>query len=112
MVTVCDSEVCCLTRPTCTCLQAVLFSAASFHRPLSMLAEKAVYFARVSLARSAKLPEGLYILPMFFRYFFYFIFFNGRLSSPRSPDTNGAIFTKISGLVERCNGLLTSLSFF
>jgi len=26
------------------------------------------------LARSAKLPEGLYILPMFFRYFF-FIFF-------------------------------------
>jgi len=77
-----------------------------------MLAEKAVYFARVSLARSAKLPEGLYILPMFFRYFFYFIFFNGRLSSPRSPDTNGAIFTKISGLVERCNGLLTSLSFF
>jgi len=23
-----------------------------------------------SLARSAKLPEGLYILPMFFRYFF------------------------------------------
>jgi len=42
---------------------------------------------------------------------FYFIF-NGRLSSPRSSDTNGAIFTKISGLVDRCKGLLTSLSFF
>jgi len=63
------------------------------------------------LARSAKLPEGLYILPMFFQYFF-LNFFNGRLSSPRSSDTNGAIFTKISRLVERCKGLLTSLSFF
>ena len=27
------------------------------------------------LARSAKLPEGLYILPMFFRYFLFFYFF-------------------------------------
>jgi len=37
------------------------------------------------LARSAKLPEGLYILPMFFLYLFFFIiFFNGRLSSQRS----------------------------
>jgi len=27
------------------------------------------------LALSAKLPEGLYILPMFFLYFFIFIFF-------------------------------------
>jgi len=27
---------------------------------------------RPILARSAKLPEGLYILPMFFQYFFYF----------------------------------------
>jgi len=35
------------------------------------------------LARSANLPEGLYILPMFFLYFFLF-FFNGRLSSHRS----------------------------
>ena len=61
-----------------------------------------------------KVAGGLYILPMFFRYFFYFFlfFFNGRLSSPRSSDTNGAIFTKISVLVERCKGLLTSLSFF
>jgi len=34
---------------------------------------EAAYF----LARSAKLPEGLYILPMFFLYFFliFFIFF-------------------------------------
>jgi len=40
---------------------------------------------RLYLARSAKLPEGLYILPMFFLYFFiFFIFFNGRLSSHRS----------------------------
>jgi len=39
------------------------------------------------LARSANLPEGLYILPMLFLYFLYFyflIFFNGRLSSQRS----------------------------
>ena len=62
------------------------------------------------LARSANLPEGLYILPMFFLYFF--LNFNGRLSSHRSSDTNGAIFTKITGLVDRCKGLLTSLSFF
>ena len=40
------------------------------------------------------------------------IFFNCRLSSHRSSDTNGAIFTKISRLVDRCKGLLTSLSFF
>ena len=64
------------------------------------------------LARSANLPEGLYILPMFFLYFFIFYFFNGRLSSQRSWDTNRAIFTKISGLVDRCKCLLTSLSFF
>jgi len=63
--------------------------------------------AAIHLARSANLPEGLYILPMFFS-----LFFNGRLSSPRSSDTNGAIFTKISGLVDRCKGLLNSLSFF
>ena len=31
--------------------------------------------------------------------------------APRSSDTNGAIFSKISGLVEGCKGLLTSLSF-
>jgi len=29
---------------------------------------------QTNLARSAKLPEGLYILPMFFLYFFYFFF--------------------------------------
>jgi len=65
---------------------------------------------KVNLARSANLPEGIYILPMFFLYFL--IFFNGRHSSPRSSDANGAIFTKISGLVDGCKGLLTSLSFF
>jgi len=27
------------------------------------------------LVRSANLPEGLYILPMFFQYFFIFLFF-------------------------------------
>jgi len=32
----------------------------------------------IYLARSANLPEGLYILPMFFLYFFIlYIFFNG-----------------------------------
>jgi len=62
------------------------------------------------LARSANLPEGLYILPMFFLYFLFF--FNGRLSSPHSSDTNGAMFTKISGLGDKCKGLLTSLNFF
>jgi len=41
-----------------------------------------------------------------------FYFFNGRLSSHRSSDTNGAIFTKISALVDWCKGLLISLSFF
>jgi len=47
---------------------------------------------------------------MFFLYFLKF--FNGRLSSPRSSDANGATFTKISGLVDWCKGLLTSLSFY
>jgi len=55
------------------------------------------------LARSANLPEGLYIFSLFF--------FNGRLSSHRSSDTNGAIFTKISGLLNWCKGLLTSFAF-
>jgi len=64
----------------------------------------------IFLARSANLPEGLYILPIFFLYFFNF--FYGRHSSHRSSDTNGAIFTKISGSVDWCKGLLTSLSFF
>jgi len=48
---------------------------------------------------------------MFFLYFFIY-FFNGRLSRPRSSDANGAIFTKISDLIDGCKGLLTSLSFF
>jgi len=37
---------------------------------LGKLAGRAICFADVFLARSAKLPEGLYILPMFFLYFF------------------------------------------
>ena len=52
-----------------------------------------------NLARSAKLPEGLYILPMFFLYFFYF-FFSGRPRSHAGSEANGPIFTKISGLVD------------
>jgi len=49
-------------------------------------------------ARSAKLPEGLYILPMFFLYFFYF--FSGCPRSHAGSEANGSIFTKISGLVD------------
>jgi len=37
-------------------------------------------FCDQCLARSAKLPEGLYILPMFFLYFFYFF-----VVTPRAP---------------------------
>ena len=54
-------------------------------------------------------PSGLYARLC---HAFLVYFFNGRLSSHRSSDTNGAIFTKISGLVDRCKGLLISLSFF
>ena len=50
------------------------------------------------LARSAKLPEGLYILPMIFLYFF--TFFSGRPRSHAGSKANGPIFTKISGLVD------------
>jgi len=50
---------------------------------------------------------------MFFLYFILLLlFFNGQLSSTRSSDANGAVFTKISGLVDGCKGLLTLLSFF
>ena len=68
------------------CCSGNLFS------PLGKLAGRDIYFADV------------------FSLFFYF--FNGRLSSPRSSDANGAIFTKIPRLVDGCKGLLTSLSFF
>jgi len=63
------------------------------------------------LARSAKLPEGLYILPMFFSLFLFFYFFSGRLRSPAGSEATGLIFTKISGLVDRRKGLIT-LSLF
>jgi len=54
------------------------------------------------LARSAKLPEGLYILPMFFLYFFIFFlfFFSGRPRSHAGSEANGPIYTKILGLVD------------
>ena len=42
----------------------------------------------------------------------FLVFFNGRLSSPRSSDADLAIFTKVSGLVDGCKRLLNSLSFF
>jgi len=80
--------------------------------PLRKFAGRAIYFACVNLAlsakwpnglyilaRSAKLPEGLYILPMFFLYFF--LFFSGRHRSPAGSEANGPIFTKISVLVDR-----------
>jgi len=50
-------------------------------------------------------------LPMFFLYFFIFFFFNGRLWNTCISEANGPIFTKISGLVDGCKGLFTSLSF-
>jgi len=49
-------------------LTGLLFS------PQGILANIFLYFLN-NLARSANLPEGLYILQMFFLYFF--IFFNG-----------------------------------
>jgi len=47
---------------------------------------------------------------------FFFIFlnlyiFNGRLSRPGGSEPNGPIFIKISGLIDGCKGLFTSLSF-
>jgi len=62
------------------------------------------------LARSANLPKGLYILLMFF--LILKIFFNDRLSNTCFSDANGSIFTKISGLVDECKGLFTSIEFF
>jgi len=38
--------------------------------------------------------------------------FNGRLWNTCISEANGPIFTKISGLVDECKGLFTSLSFF
>jgi len=43
------------------------------------------------------LPEGLYI----------FFIFNGRLSNTILSESDGLIFTKISGLVDGWKGLLT-----
>jgi len=56
--------------------------------PLGKVAGRAIYFANV-------------------------LFFNGRLSRPGSSEPDRPpIFTKISGLVDGCKGLFTSLSFF
>jgi len=79
-----------------------------------MKAANLLYFAC-----SANLLTGLYILPMFFRYLarstkvsesdiyftevfslFFYYFFSGRPRSHAGSETNGLIFTKISGLVE------------
>jgi len=62
------------------------------------------------LARSAILLKGLYILPMFFLYFYIYIF-NGRLSTGCFSQSNGPIFTIISALIDGFKGLLTSFSF-
>jgi len=75
-----------------------------------MAAERAIYFACVNyLARSANLPEGLYILLMFFLYLF---LMTDILTPVSQSNVNGPIFTKISGLVDGCKDLFTSLSFF
>jgi len=63
------------------------------------------------LARSANWPKGLYILPMFFLYFFIFVM-KWSPFKPGSTESNGLMFTKISGLVDGHNCLFTSLSFF
>ena len=60
--------------------------------PLDKLAGRAIYLADV--------------------FSLFFIFFNGRLSNTCVSEANGPIFTKISGLVDGCKGLFTSLSFF
>jgi len=61
-------------------------------------------FYRYYLSRSANLPSGVYILPMFFPYFC--IFFSHRLSRPGILESKGPIFTNISGSVEGWKGLL------
>jgi len=44
---------------------------------------------------------GLYILPMFFLHFYFFdIFFNVQFFSTYFLESNGPIFTTISGLVD------------
>jgi len=65
-----------------------------------------------NLARSANLPQGLYILPMFFLYFYYYYFLMVDFLASIAQTLMAAIFTKISGLVDGCKGLLASLSFF
>ena len=72
-------------KKLCTLEEVALFS------PLGKLAEKGyIYFANF--------------------FFCIFIFFNGRHSRPGSSETNGPIFTKISGLVDGYNQLIKLFS--
>jgi len=63
-----------------------------FFTLLGKLAGRAIYFADV--------------------FSLFFNFFNGRLRSHAGSEANGPIFTKISGLVDGCKGLITPLIFF
>jgi len=58
-----------------------------------------------SLARSANLPEGLYILPMFVIYLLFFL-----MVDFLAPVAQTLMVQ--SSRVDGCKGLLTSLSFF
>ena len=53
------------------------------------------------------MPTGLYFYQCFFLYFL-----SGQLSNTCIQEANGPIFTWISGLLDGCKGLFTSLSFF
>ena len=83
----------------CLCLSGLIQLIIRKHIKVvsidGLLALLAACLKQTCLARSAKLPEGLYILPMFFLYFF-----SGRPWSPAGSEANGPIFTKISGLVD------------
>jgi len=68
-----------------------------FFSQLSRLAGKAIYFANV------------------FSLFLFFLmvdFLDPVAPRPGSSEPDGPIFTKILGLIDRCKGLFTSLSFF
>ena len=61
------------------------------------------------LARSENLPKGLYILPMFFLFFY---FFNARRFNTCLSEANGSIFTKISKSVDWCKACSPHWVFF
>jgi len=61
----------------------------------------------VQPAWRACLADYIFCLGFFFIfYIFFFIFFNGRPRSKTISGTTERIFTKISGLVELCKGLI------